>query len=145
MLNIQSPLKRKNWYVLNKYCINPFQYAIGFETHILGQLKFHGAQSCFRNKQFLIQLRNSPHLTAVVHRSPVPGHLRQLHFVWWDLTFSATLWQAFLTHRNVHQFTYSQQCVSEPHRPLQVCGTSVRNLLHITLLMPRIWRLLLDF
>jgi hypothetical protein len=35
--------------------------------------------------------------------------------------------------------------ITEVHISLQICGSSVWNLLHVTLVAPRIWRWLLDF
>jgi hypothetical protein len=49
---------------------------------------------------------------------------------------------------NVYQFTSTEQKVtdnSEVHRSIQNCGSSIWNLLHVTLLASRIWRWHLDF
>jgi len=51
-------------------------------------------------------------------------------------------------YKNVYQFTYTKQKAlhnSKVHRSLQNCVFSLWNLLHVTLLAPRIWRWRLDF
>jgi hypothetical protein len=51
------------------------------------------------------------------------------------------------TYKNVYQFTCTEQKVSDNsdvHRSLQNCAPSVRNMLHVSLLAPKIWRFLLD-
>jgi hypothetical protein len=48
-----------------------------------------------------------------------------------------------VTYKNVYQVTCTNNKVprnSEVQRSLQNCGPSVRNLLHVTILVPRIWR-----
>ena len=51
-------------------------------------------------------------------------------------------------YKHVYQFTCTKQKergYGEVHKSLQNCGSSFWNLLHVTLLLPRIWRWLLDF
>ena len=50
--------------------------------------------------------------------------------------------------KNVYQFTCTQQKApenSEVHRSLQNCGSSVRNLLHVSTMGPIYWRRFLNF
>lgn len=75
----------------------------------------------------------------------VPG---QLNFEWWLILFSVLLLQFFLTFTNLWPFTCIKQKSpdkSEVYKKLQNYGSIVWNLLELALLVPRVWRCLLDF
>ena len=62
---------------------------------------------------------------------------RELNFVQSHLIFSAKLLLFFLIYKNVYQFTCIKQKApdnSKVHKSLQNCESSVRNLIHVTLL-----------
>ena len=71
-----------------------------------------------------------------------------LNFKNWRLMFPVTPLQFF----SLHTILLSVECTaqkapdkSEVHRPIQNCGSLVRNLLYVAILTPRIWRRFLDF
>jgi len=54
---------------------------------------------------------------------------------------------SFTYKENVCQSSCTEQKrqITEVHISLQICGSSLWNLLHVTLVAPKIWRGLLDF
>jgi hypothetical protein len=67
---------------------------------------------------------------------------RQLKFIWWCLIFAAQFLLFSPYIHKVNQFICTKQKApdnSDVHRSLQNCGSSVWNLLHVTLLVPKIW------
>ena len=76
--------------------------------------------------------------------------LRQLHFVEWHPIFFSIITAVFFLHIKMctHISSDGQHIkhhIREVHKPLQNCRSSVWNLLHVTLLAPRICRWLLHF
>lgn len=83
-----------------------------------------------------------------VHKFRVPGC--PVNKLWRVLLHIFSIINApfFLTYKNMYQFTSTKKKApdnSEVHMSLQNCGSSVWCCLHVTILMPRIFRQFLDF
>lgn len=122
-----------------------------YTSHSSSRSAFYNLVILYKPNGFLlyIQVTLSLQIWTGVHKfrccSP-----RCLKSVQWQLILSAHFRQLFPSHAKIcnSSLTCTKQKapdIADIHRSLLLCGSSVRNLLHITILAPWIWGRCLHF